>query len=242
MRPMTVAFPPPTVSGARFAQARAWHPLWIAFTLTALATALRLIDTVDSDVAWQLWIAHRIHAGANLYTDIIEVNPPLWFWMALPIDRLATLAHVRAETVLIVTLGGAVALSLAATNRLLDHILVRSRAILLGYAALALTTMPWMHVGQREQIVLIGTLPYAALLAARREGKTVQPALAFLIGIGVGLGLALKHYFLVVPVILELWLLAGCWRAWRPIRAETVGIITVGLAYAGAVILLDQDF
>jgi hypothetical protein len=242
MRPMTAAFPPPRVSEARFANARAWHPLLIAFTLTALATALRLVDTVDSDVAWQLWIAHRIHAGANLYTDIIEVNPPLWFWMALPIDRFATLAHLRAEAVLIVTLGGAVALSLAATNHLLEHIPARSRTMLLGYGALALTTMPWMHVGQREQIVLIGTLPYAALLAARREGRPVQPTLAFLIGIGVGLGLALKHYFLVVPVILELWLLAACWRAWRPIRAETVGIIIVGLAYAGAVILLDQDF
>ena len=156
---MTAAFPPPTIADARIAGARAWHPLWVALTLTVIATALRLVDTVDSDVAWQLWIAHRIHAGANLYTDIIEVNPPLWFWMALPIDRLATLAHLRAETVLILTLGGAVALSLAATNRLLEHIPVRTRAMLLGYAALALTTMPWMHVGQREQIVLIGTLP-----------------------------------------------------------------------------------
>ena len=41
-----------------------------------------------SDVAWQLWIARRMHAGANLYRDIIETNPPLWFWMALPVDRL----------------------------------------------------------------------------------------------------------------------------------------------------------
>ncbi|HKP34528.1 MAG TPA: hypothetical protein VJT70_07085, partial [Sphingomicrobium sp.] len=67
---MTVAFPPPTISEARFAKPPAWHPLWIAFGLTALATALRLSGTVDSDVAWQLWIAGRLHAGANLYRDI----------------------------------------------------------------------------------------------------------------------------------------------------------------------------
>src|SRR5256885_3200987 len=82
------------------------RPLWVALVITALVTALRLTGTVDSDVAWQLWIAHRIHAGATLYRDIIETNPPLWFWMALPVDRLASLLHVRVEAVLIVAMGG----------------------------------------------------------------------------------------------------------------------------------------
>jgi hypothetical protein len=65
------------------------QPLLIALAVTAVVTMFRLTGTVDSDVAWQLWIAGRIHAGANLYTDIVETNPPLWFWMALPVDRLA---------------------------------------------------------------------------------------------------------------------------------------------------------
>ena len=75
-------------------------PLRIAFLVTALITAARLTGTVDTDVAWQLWIAGRMHAGANLYRDIIEVNPPLWFWMAAPIDRIAALLHMRIEAML----------------------------------------------------------------------------------------------------------------------------------------------
>src|SRR5438477_6952023 len=98
------------------------RPLWPALLITILITALRFASTVDSDVAWQLWIAHRMHAGARLYTDIIEVNPTLWFWMALPVDRVATLLHVRAEAVLITAIGAIVTLSLAATNRLPGHI------------------------------------------------------------------------------------------------------------------------
>src|SRR5207302_1198915 len=129
--------------------------------------------------------------------------------MALPLDRIAALLHVRIEAVLVTAIGSLIALALAATNRLLGHIAPGRRALLLGYCALALGAMPWMHVGQREQIVLIGSLPYCALVASRRERRTVSPFLAALIGIGAGLGFGLKHYFLIVPAALDLWLLAA---------------------------------
>ena len=222
--------------------AMASRPLWLAFVVTALLTALRLTGTVDSDVAWQLWIARQMHAGANLYTDIIETNPPLWFWMAMPVDRAASLLGFRSEDVLILTIGGVCALSLCATDRLTRHIPARHRILLLAYEALALMGMPWMHLGQREQIVLIGTVPYAALVAARREGKPVGSLLAVLVGIGAALGFALKHYFLLVPGLLELWLLAGLRKNWRPIRPETTAIVSVGAAYTAAIILLERDF
>ena len=218
------------------------RPYLLALCLIALVTVARLTGTVDSDVAWQLWIAGRIHAGANLYREIIETNPPLWFWMALPVDRIATLLHLRIETVLIASIGGISALAVAATNRLIDHIPPSRRALLLGYAALCLMAMPWSHVGQREQIVLIGTLPYAALVAARRRGRTVPSLMGALIGAGAALGFALKHYFLVVPVLLELWLLIGRPREWRPVRPETVAIVAVGIAYVAAALLFEPDF
>src|SRR5947209_13743091 len=97
---------------ARLLAAMASRPLVLALIVTALVTALRLTGTVDSDVAWQLWIAGRIHAGAHLYRDIVEVNPPLWFWMALPVDWLAGLFRLRPEAVLVLAMGAATASSL----------------------------------------------------------------------------------------------------------------------------------
>lgn len=219
------------------------RPLCAALIITALLTGLRLSATpIASDVGWQLWIARQIHLGANLYTDIIETNPPLWFWMGLPVDRAASLLGIRSESVLIVTVGLLVALSLSATEGLIRHIAARKRLLLLAYGALVLMGMPWLHVGQREQIALIGTVPYAALIAARREGSPVAPLLAVLIGLGAGLGFALKHYFLIVPALLELWLLAGTRRRWRPLRPETVAIGSVGIAYAVGIFLFERDF
>ena len=222
--------------------AMASRPLAIALVVVALVTAVRLTGTVDSDVAWQLWIAGRIHAGAHLYRDIIEVNPPLWFWMALPVDSVATLVHLRPETILVASIGGIVALALAATDRLLPSLAPRKRAMLLSYAALALIGIPWVHIGQREQLVLIATVPYAALITARRERMSVSPLLALLIGCSAALGFSLKHYFLLIPAALELWLLASLGREWRWRRPEPFALIATGVLYAGAVLLYASDF
>ena len=241
---MTAASPatPEPASAPRLAEIFAARPLWLALAVTALVTVCRMSGTVDSDVAWQLWIAGRIHAGAHLYTDIVEVNPPLWFWMALPIDSLASLLHVRIEAVLVAAVGTLVGLALIATDRLVSHIPSQRRGWLLGYAALCLLGMPWAHVGQREQLVLIGSLPYAALIAARRQGDSVPWLLAALVGAGAGLGFALKHYFLLVPALLELWLLLVKRRDWRLPRPEIVAMAAVGVAYGAAILLAAPEF
>lgn len=212
-------------------------PLSLALTLTAALTALRTTGSVDSDVAWQLWIAGRLHAGARLYRDIIEVNPPLWFWFARPIDGLARLFGARPETVLVWVMGSLVALALGATDRLLSSMPAKRRRLLLCYAALALMALPWVHLGQREHIVLVATLPYAALTATRRQGKEVAPLLSAAIGAGAALGFALKHYFLLTPVLLELWLFFCSGSRWRLLRPETIAIAIGGALYAGAMVL-----
>ncbi|MES2120696.1 MAG: hypothetical protein V4513_08995 [Pseudomonadota bacterium] len=217
------------------------RPEWAALLTVALVAAFRAFGTVDSDVAWQLWTAHHLNQGAQLYRDIVEINPPLWFWMALPVDRAASLAGLRPETALVWTTAALQALSLVATSRLLT--LPRGpKTLLLVYAALVLAAFPWVHAGQREQIVLIAALPYAALIAARRGGRPVPPGFALLIGIGAGLGFALKHYFLIVPALLELWLFLRQRRGWSLVRPEIAGLAAVGLLYAGAILLFARDF
>lgn len=222
--------------------ALAAKPLLLAAVLVTAITGIRAFGTVDSDVSWQLWIAHQLNGGARLYSDIIEANPPLWFWMGMPVDRLASVAHLRSDHVLIIVIGCLAFLSLAATNRLIRSMGVPRRALLLAYAALVLLAIPWLQFGQREQIVLIGTLPYAALIGARREGRRVPIAFAFTIGAFAASGFALKHYFLIVPILLELWLLGCEGRKWRPLRPETTAMVLVGGLYAASFLLFASNY
>lgn len=217
-------------------------PLLVGLAIVAAVIAARATGTVGSDVTWQLWIGHQLSGGVRLYRDIIETNPPLWFWMAVPIDWLSSFLHVRSDHLLILVMGFFAVLALMATDRILPATSAPRRAMLLGYAGLILVAMPWLEAGQREQIALIGALPYAALIAARRAGRPVPMKLALLVGIGAGLGFALKHYFLLVPILLELWLLASLGRKWRPFRPETVGMAAVGIAYAAAFAIWASDY
>jgi hypothetical protein len=232
----------PTTRSLQLGAAIGRHPLLLASLITALVTAFRLTGTVDSDVAWQLWIAGRIHAGANLYTDIIETNPPLWFWMALPLDRAAGLLHLRIDTVLILAIGLCECASLAALNLFLVGLPKLWRTLLLGYVALALSVIPGVHVGQREHIVWIFSLPYVALAASRLRGSRVPAWQAALIGVAAGLGFGLKHYFLLVPLLLECWLLWSRRDTWRPFRPETIALAVIGAAYAVAIVLVEPDY
>jgi hypothetical protein len=218
------------------------RPLITALLVVVLLFFFRFRGGVDSDVTGQLWIAHQLNGGASLYRDIIEVNPPLWFWMARPLDLVATLLDVRAEHLLAPLVGLLAALSLAATDRLLISKTPLRRTAFLVYTALILLAMPWLELGQREQLLLIGAIPYALLAAARRSEVQVSPWLAFSVGIGAGVGFALKHYFILCPALLELWLFAAQRRRWRPFRPETLGMGAVGLAYGVAIMLWASDY
>jgi len=233
---------PSRISPRRLARAVGEHPLLVAVGLIALVTLVRAQGTVDGDVAWQLWIARQLNHGAHLYRDIIETNPPLWFWMAMPVDQLSGLVHVRSDHLLILLIGCAAALAIVATDRLASAIPAPRRTLLLAYASLILVAMPWVEIGQREHIALIGALPYAALIAARRSGRGVPMSLAIAVGAGAALGFALKPYFLIVPASLELWLMAGQGRRWRPLRPEIAAMAGVGTAYAVALAALAQDY
>src|SRR5690348_5651478 len=90
------------------------RPLVTALCVLAIAVVLRSLGSVDADVAWQLWIGRQLNAGAHLYRDIVETNPPLWFWMAMPIERLSALVHLRSDHVLILLIGAAAAVSVVA--------------------------------------------------------------------------------------------------------------------------------
>jgi hypothetical protein len=82
-----------------------YGPEALGATTALLVATLYLATEPCPDVAWQLWIGHQLRHGARLYIDIIETNPPLWFWMAMPVDWLADRLGTGANTVLVSAMG-----------------------------------------------------------------------------------------------------------------------------------------
>lgn len=203
--------------------------LWIAAVIVVAPFALMLPITHDS--AWTMWIGRKTLTGANLYSDIIEVNPPLWFWIGTPVAGLADTLGLRSLSVLVVFFLIASAGSLALMLRL------GASGKMLAAAFLAMLLLPIEHFTQREHFTLISTAPYVLLIARRNEGAFVGDKLPWVIGIYAAIGLALKPHFVFVPIALELWL----WHRKR-IRPETLALLIVFVLYAVSLLLLERDY
>jgi len=224
------------------AQFRKSWPLAASLVVAASLAMAALRAPLTHDVVWQLWVARQIAHGATFYSDILEVNPPLWFWTAIPIARLSEWLALPATALLVTGIGALSALALLLTDRLLPPLSPTRRALLLSYAAAILLFMPRFDFGQREQIALIAGLPYTALMARRAGGGPVSPALALAVGCLGAAGFALKHYFVATPLLLELWLACRLRRRWRPIRVETCVLAALALGYAAAMFICTPQF
>ncbi len=194
------------------------------------------------DVFWQFWVARQMLGGARLYADIWEVNPPLWFWSAMPVQWLATQCGVAWQEVLLPLLVLTSAVSAILVLRLVDLGKPLYNLILLVIIFWLSAVVPLADLGQREHYVLMFGLPYAALIARRVTGKSVAVPLALVIGVLASYGFALKHYFLLVPIALELWLWISLRRSWKPWRPEIIVLAGLAAAYAVCVFWLTPEF
>ncbi len=90
--------------------------------------------------------------------------------------------------------------------------------------------------------MMILALPYMVLAAHRAIKGTCRPFAAGSIGVLAALGLALKPYFLVLPVALELYLLFAGRRLNGVLRPETLGLAGAGLLYGLALVWFTPDY
>ena len=230
---------PRTADVSQFLARALPYPLLAIITVGLLAFTGRALCP---DVAGQFWYASAMRRGVRLYTDIVEINPPLWFWMAMPIDALADWLRVRTEPLTILAVAALVLLAMAAVGRLLTHLPGPHRLAFLAYLAAVLLIMPARQLEQREHLALIAAVPYLVLAATRHRRDGVSPLLAAAIGVSAGLGLALKPYFVAVPLVVECWHLAARRRTYRPLRPETIALAALGVVYGAAVLLFAPDY
>jgi hypothetical protein len=214
--------------------------LWLA----ALAYYLTR-QYLHPDVSWVLVATERMLDGDQLYRDIIEVNPPLIFYSAVPAVLAAQLAGWPVMPSFVVYVLLLIAASLVLTARILDSTAAlpprrRGWMILAGFFALAL--LPVTDFGEREHFTAILTLPYVALLSARFLDRDCDARLAAAAGLAAGIGFAFKPYFLIVPAALELYLLVRRRSLATAFRPETIGAGLAIAVYAAAVYLAHPEY
>jgi hypothetical protein len=196
-----------------------------------------LAPPVNHDVAAVLSFSQRWLAGEHLYSDLIDVNPPLIF--VLNLIPAAIAAATGLDTVMALQLC-LIAFGLFAWWLALG---VRDRAAEGPAESAFLDVLPGLFVfaagydfGQREYLMAVAALPY--LLAAVRRERGERLPLRVTAAIVAAIGFALKPHFLGIPALVELYVLLGRARRGEQLRATLRDPVPWAMAAVWAAYLL----
>lgn len=196
-----------SVTGFFCASRGRWYAIGGLIVLTGVI--LEFVNPVWPDTAWFLLAAERLLHGSRLYTDVIDMNPPLIVWLdTIPV---ALAQAIGASPVAVFRMGvvGLLLCSVTLCNVLLARLSTvdgRGRRCLVLLLLVVLFLLPRVDdFGQREHLLLALILPYLVLVACRAAAKPVAPGLAAVIAAAAGIGLAIKPFFALVWAALAAW-------------------------------------
>ena len=160
---------------------------------------------LNHDTSWFLIATRWWIDGIPIYAHILELNPPLSFYIIAPPVIAAKVlgADPTLMTKLYVFLLAAV--SIAWGHRLIqaDGRLTPSQLTMMTTAvAIGLVIVPLGAIAQREHLMLLFAWPYVASMLGSDDVTTRKEKV--LIGIFATFGLALKPVFLAIPLALTL--------------------------------------
>lgn len=187
-------------------------------------------EALNYDVAYILAHAERMLDGARYGRDVIDVNPPLIFWLKVPLVLAARILGLPAWW----AYNGLVFLLILTSTFLCHRYFVTAGSerndihvdgrVLAATLCLSLVLIPGYNFGQRDHLLLILTLPYLFTTAGLARGYS--PAKKERVGVALmaGVGIALKPFFVLPWIAAELALLWLC-RDWRLLFRVENGII-----------------
>jgi putative flippase GtrA len=218
-----------------------WLEIAILVATVGIAFCFYAGTTFNHDTSWYFIATARWLDGATLYRDIMEINPPLAFYLTAPSiwlsKAISGLTHEAAyaafmAVICMVSLLWARRLLIQTTGPLVHF-------VMLGAVAAGFLVTPISVFGQREHLMAVFSLPYVLAVALNADCGRWERVL---LGLYAMLGLALKPYFLVIPLFLVSHDLVRTRGAGRVLRAEHVAIGLGCLAYLLAIALLHPRY
>ncbi len=186
--------------------------LVIAVLVALIGLVPQYLSRTIPDVAFPLWAAGRVLDGATLYVDILEINPPLFIWLDVPVVAFARWTGLDPILVFRLAVTALLVLSVVGVLRVMGG----TRDVNLsaegakgpgpwrGWAVVAVTfvlfVLPRLDWGEREHLTLALMLPWLAVAIRRVEGRYVSRPMALVTGLAAGVGIALKPHFVLVWV------------------------------------------
>ncbi len=231
-------------------RARAWcaaRPMLMSVLVLAVAPFWQLRWGTVGDTAWLIHVCEQMLAGARLYVDVVETNPPASVMLYMPPVWLAARLGLDADLLTALYTYALIVFGLGFAGWIVRRAAL-AEAPMLGRAAplvLALfVLLPGNAFSEREHIGTALLLPLIALAAWRcRPGNDRPPFwLALAAGLCGSVIVILKPHFVVVVVASGLF---AAWRRrnWRRLfDPEYCSAAALTLGYVALVVLAFPEF
>lgn len=196
----------------------------------AMGAAAHLGHPLNHDTSYYLIAVGWWLDGVPLYDEILDINPPLTFYLTIPAVVGGDAFGVTRSDAMVVWVLALVALSLGASGYGLRQAGVGAAprlAFLLG-AGFALVPLALPVFAQREHLLAVFAMPYLLTAAA---GPPKGRSVLAMIGTFAALGVILKPVFLWLPLTVTLALCIRQRSPWPVLSAQNVTIYAVGVAY-----------
>lgn len=157
--------------------------------------------SLNHDSSWYLIATRRFLDGAELYRDIVEINPPLAFYLTVPGLTLADTFDVSPANGFFIYVSVLAGLSTfwAGSVVIRSDLEQSAKSLLIVAVAICNFAFAVYDFGQREHLMMMFALPYLMLLICQDRLDKVTSAEAVAIGLVACLGLCLKPYFFLIP-------------------------------------------
>jgi hypothetical protein len=218
----------------------------LLLALYGIAWYLQTLLVANSDASWLMLAAQRLWAGGSYGKDFFEINPPLIFYLYGPavfLLKIFSWPSTLALRTTVFLLGSfSLAFCFLITKKIFALAAATIRSIFLLAIPIIFFILPLNEFGQREQFLIVLSLPYFLLTAARLQNISVTTRLAVTCGVMAGLGFAIKPYFLLAPVMVEGFYLVRTKRPGASVRSENLAIAAVIVSYVMLVCLHHWDY
>lgn len=213
--------------------------------LFVIQAIIRFQSDIIHDAAWYLYVADGLLHGKHLYTDFIEVNPPLGIWLTLPVAWLGDLTGLGSVNATYTVLLVLTVLPLLLVNRylrLMRDVPHAARALFCVVIAAVILFMPAIDFAEREHLMILLFLPWPFLRLARARGASLGLLEASIVGLMAAMAICIKPQSLLAPLGVELVLLLR-YRNFRGLFAlENIVAAVFAALYAAAIFTFEPDF
>lgn len=211
-------------------------PFWCAFFVLIAGNFLQGLTFLNHDVAWVLYSSGRLLDGGVFGDDIVAANPPLIWWLsAIPkaFARITGIDSIHVFRFAIFAISVVVLFDLH--KSLATHFHSAPTAVILLFFSIFISVGSDRNFGQREHIAALFILPYllrAARVAENGTGRKHWFAATF-----AGIGVAFKPHFILIPVLVELYIILRRRRFGHLFRIDVLISTATIVVYLGAVFI-----